>query len=96
VGTPHWLVVVANSRGDFYHETVQLHDPATHEFFDALDPTRRSATPFEAGDEAFAPTWVSPSGTMLADYGRLVKLGSGVVAKDLGGVCGFWGGGWEQ
>jgi hypothetical protein len=94
-GTPHWLVVVENSRGDFYHETLQLHDPATHEFFDALDPKRRSATPLEAGDDAFTPTWVSPSGTMLSDDSRLVKLGSGVVAKNLEGSCGFWGGGWQ-
>lgn len=96
LGTPHWLVVVGNSRGDFYHESVQLHDPATHEFFDALDPTRRSATPLEDDGETFTPTWVSPSGTMLADDARLVKLGSGVVAKDLEGSCGFWGGGWER
>jgi hypothetical protein len=94
VGTPLWLVVVADSRGDFYHETVQLHDPAAHEFIDPLDPTRRSATPLE-GDDEFMPTWVSPSGTMLSDSTRLVKLGSGVVAKDLEGSCGFWGGGWE-
>lgn len=95
LGTPYWIVVVGNSRGDFYHEAVQLHDPATHEFFDALDPTRRSATPLEESSEEFTPTWVSPSGTMLSDDARLVKLGSGAVAKDLEGSCGFWGGGWE-
>lgn len=97
LGTPLWLVVVENSRGDFYHETEQLHDPATHEFIDALDPTRRSAMPLELQDEseAFMPTWVSPSGTMLSDHARLVQLGSGVVAKDLEGSCGFWGGGFE-
>jgi hypothetical protein len=95
LGTPYWLVVVGNIRGDFYHEAVQLHDPATHEFFDALDPKRRSATPLDESGEEFTPTWVSPSGTMLSDDSRLVKLGSGVVAKDLEGSCGFWGGGWE-
>jgi hypothetical protein len=94
-GTPHWLVVVGNGRGDFYHETLQLHDPATHEFFDALDPKRRSATPLEAGDDVFTPVWVSPGGTMLSGDSRLVKLGSGAVAKDLEGSCGFWGGGWQ-
>jgi hypothetical protein len=94
LGTPYWLVLVGNDRGDFYHETVQLHDPATHEFFDPLDPTRRSTTPFEE-DDPFMPSWVSPSGTMLSDDSRLVKLGVGVVAKDLEGSCGFWGGGWE-
>jgi hypothetical protein len=95
LGTPHWLVVVGNARGDFYHETLQLHDPATHEFFDALDPKRRSATPLDENGQEFTPTWVSPSGTMLSDHTRLVKLGSGAVAKDFGGTCGFWGGGWE-
>lgn len=95
LGTPHWLVVVENSRGDFYHETTQLYDPATREFFDALDPTRRSAMPMPNSGDEFTPSWVSPSGTMLSDFTRLVKLGSGVVAKDLEGSCGFWGGGWE-
>ncbi len=95
-GTRLWRVVVGNDRGDFFHETTQLYDPAAKVFLDPADPTKTSPSPLEQDvDAAFVAHRVSPSGTMLLGYDSLVKLGAGVVAKDLEGTCGFWGGGWE-
>jgi|GEM_PF-419177 len=42
-----WEVVVANDRGDFFHEMQQLYDPAEKRFVDAAEPATRSAKPFE-------------------------------------------------
>jgi hypothetical protein len=94
-GTRYWLVVVANSRGDFFHETRQLYDPEAAEFFDPQDPKARSRQPLEASGETFVPTWVSPSGELGLAYGSLVELDQGVLASGFSDVCGFWGGGWE-
>lgn len=93
-GTPYWQVVVSNSRGDFYHETLGLYDPVEKVFFDPADATARSPTP--ASSEPFVPTWVSPSGERAMDGSTLVKLAGGTLATDMNGACGFWGGGWEN
>jgi hypothetical protein len=94
-GTPYWLVVVANSRGDFFYETRQLYDPATSEFFDPRDAKARSPQPLAESGETFVPTWVSPSGKLALDHDALVSFERGTVASGFQQVCGFWGGGWE-
>ncbi|MEM7159032.1 MAG: hypothetical protein AAF799_39710 [Myxococcota bacterium] len=95
-GTRFWKVVVANDRGDFYHEDFQLFDPLAKEFFDPADPKGRSKGPLALDREgAFVPEVVAPSGTLALSYDSLVQLSGGVVAKGLAGNCGFWGGGWE-
>ena len=94
-GTPYWQVVVANSRGDFFHETVQLYDPDAAEFFDPRDPRARSRQPLAESGETFTPAWVSPSGELALDHDTLVRLEGGIVASGFDQVCGFWGGGWE-
>ena len=43
----------------------------------------------------FVPAVVAPSGSLAMGYSALVRLSGGVLAKDLQGTCGFWGGGWE-
>lgn len=94
-GTPYWLVVVANDRGDFFHETERLYDPSARVFFDPRQPTRRSPTPLPDDGPGFVPWLVSPSGTHAVAGDELVAFSSGVIARDLTGACGFWGGGWE-
>lgn len=93
-GTRLWQVVVGNSRGDFYHEQAQLYDPKAGEFFDPARPDARSKTPL-ADQEGFEPRWISPSGTLALGYDSVVSLEGGVIAEDLDGVCGLWGGGFE-
>jgi hypothetical protein len=94
-GTPYWRVVVANGRGDFFHETHQLYDPEAAEFFDPRDPKARSRQPLAGSGETFVPTWVSPSGALALDHDVLVRFDEGIVASGFDRVCGFWGGGWE-
>jgi hypothetical protein len=94
-GTPYWLVVVANSRGDFFYESRQLYDPEAAVFFDPKDPETRSPRPIAGVGEPFVPTWVSPSGKLGLGDDMLVELDGGVLATGFSGVCGFWGGGWE-
>jgi hypothetical protein len=94
-GTPYWLVVVANSRGDFFHETRQLYDPEQAEFFDPREPKVRSRQPLAGSGETFVPRWVSPSGELGLDDDTLVRLEGGILASGFSEVCGFWGGGWE-
>lgn len=93
-GTRYWRIVVGNSRGDFYHEDHQLYDPKTSEFFDPARPGTRSKTPLPDMD-VLEPVWISPSGTLAMGYDSVVSFERGVIVKDLDGVCGFWGGGFE-
>ena len=94
-GTPYWLVVVANSRGDFFHETRQLYDPKEAEFFDPRDPKERSRQPLAGSGDTFVPRWVSPSRELGLGEDALVRLEGGIVASGFSEACGFWGGGWE-
>nr|MCH9684103.1 hypothetical protein [Deltaproteobacteria bacterium] len=95
-GTAYWIVTVSNSRGDFYHEASQLYDPKDGMFFDPRRPGTRSKEPLAEtdGSEAYRPTWISPSGALSMSYDELVRFEGGIVARDLAGTCGFWGGGW--
>ena len=79
----------------FRQQTVaQLKWAKAGEFFDPARPDARSKVPL-AGHEVLEPRWVSPSGTLVLGYDSVVSLEGGVIAKDLDGVCGFWGGGFE-
>jgi hypothetical protein len=92
-----WLVTTANSRGDFYHETRELWDPATGEFV-ALDKgaLARSKKP-RLGDTDYGGLRIAPSGLLSIDgavFGpsRVVYAprGDGAIS------CGFAGGGWRM
>lgn len=94
-GGRYWRVVVGNNRGDFFHETFSLYDPTSDELFDPTDPAaRRKPSAADPDAEGFEPSWISPSAELAADGSTLVRLAGGVIARDLEGFCGFWGGGW--
>jgi len=92
-GTPYWRVTVANSMGDFYHEEFRLYDPQTKEFFNPVQPVKRSNDPSTV--EPFEPRWVSPSGKLMMSANALVSFERGQLVGELVESCGFVGGGWE-
>ncbi|HUQ05679.1 MAG TPA: hypothetical protein VM261_24415 [Kofleriaceae bacterium] len=93
-GTPYWLVVIDNARGDFFHETRSLYDPATKRFFRADDPSVRSPALIDGA--AVEGLYVSPSGAGGAIGGRVVDFRRGVVwQSDDASACGWLGGGYR-
>lgn len=102
-GTPYWAVVVASSRGDFFHETQQFYDPARKRFFDPRRPGLSAPRPLakekeavlKPGDDAhsLSSMLIARSGQSLLMDGELIGFDRGVVFKGQR-VCGFVGGGW--
>jgi hypothetical protein len=93
-GTAYWLVVIDNARGDFFHETRSLYDPATRQFFRADDPAVRSPAVIDGA--AVEGLYVSPSGAGGAIGGRVVDFRRGVVwQSEEANVCGWLGGGYR-
>lgn len=102
-GTPYWAVVVASSRGDFFHETQQFYDPARKRFFDPRRPGLSSPRPLnrdkaegeKLGDDGpeLHSMLIARSGQSLLMDGALISLDRGVVFKGQR-ECGFIGGGW--
>ena len=64
--SPLWLVQTANSRGDYYHETRTLWDPATGEFLrhDGARLVRSKTPPPTDADTDYAGLRASPSGVL--------------------------------
>lgn len=100
--SPLWLVQTANSRGDFYHETRTLWDPATGEFLrQDGDRLVRSRTPPPStdADTDYAGLLVSPSGA-LSFGGAVFDVAKVHYAPqdrpDAASIsCGFTDGGWR-
>lgn len=97
-GTSLQLVVVATSQGDFYHESVLLHDPKTGDFMPLADPRTRSRAADGPGMQAVEPSqlWVAPSGLAYSYDERVVHLKNGpifVAESGAARACGFKGGG---
>lgn len=101
--SPLWLVHTANSRGDYYHETRELWDPATGEY---VRPgggklVRTKKPPAGTGGESdYRGMRVSPSGVL--SHGGAVFDAAKVyyqpkVTEDDGAPvsCGWVGGGWR-
>ena len=86
-GTGLSIVVVGNSRGDLYHEDLQLYDAKTKEFMPLSDPSKRSTTPL-ADSLEIERLWVSAGGEAYAYDDRLVHLTRGVRAEHVS-ICGF-------
>ncbi len=86
-GTGLSLVVIANSRGDLYHEELQLYDAKTEEFMPLSDPTKRSKTPHATSME-IERLWVAADGQAYAFDDKLVHLARGVRAEHVS-ICGF-------
>jgi hypothetical protein len=97
-GTTLQLVVVATSQGDFYHESVVLHDAKAGLFMSLADPrkTSRTADPETVPPVELSQLWVAPSGSAYAYDDRVVHLQTGplhVAESGAGVACGFTTGG---
>jgi hypothetical protein len=101
-GTGYVAVVVAQSRGDFFHEDLQLYDPARKLFFDARHPKATGTAPLQ-GIAPDANLWIAPDGraylALTEDTPEaLVSFAEGVVfttETTPGPVCGWRGGGYS-
>jgi hypothetical protein len=100
--SPLWLVQTANSRGDYYHETRELWDPATGEYVhrDRAKLVRSKAPPPDTGGGTdYGGLRVSPAGTFT--FGGAVFDAAKVhhAPRDQGDMtptsCGWAGGGWR-
>lgn len=97
-GSPLWLVTTANSRGDFYHETRELYDPATSEF------VRFTGTALERSKKSLGEglDWedlrISPSGTFtaLGAVFTATKVLHAPALDESGRSCGWASGGWRM
>ena len=96
----YWLVVTANSRGDFYHESKQLYDPKAKRFVN-LSKTPPVRTPIPLGDApSISDAWLSSDGNaLLRRDGTIIDFEKGVIgSKDSKASraqrgCGWIGGG---
>lgn len=90
-GTPFWLVVTANGRGDYFHRDEQVYDPAMRSFLDVRTGAR-AERPFPG--EGAEGLHVSPSGAAYAIDGRVATFGGEVLfEQDDAEACGWVGGG---
>ncbi len=90
-GTPFWRVIVANDRGDFYHQDEQLYDPRSKTFFDLSTPPKRSPTPLTGGQSVEGLS-ISPSGAAYASWAALGRFdGEPVKLPPEARICGWTG-----
>ena len=100
--SPLWLVQTANSRGDFYHETRTLWDPATGEYVrrDGAKLVRSKALPAAGdADSDYGGLRVSPTGVLTIDGaifdGAKVHYATKSAEAGVPTSCGWVGGGWR-
>jgi hypothetical protein len=100
--SPLWLVHIANSRGDYYHETRALWDPATGEYLhrDGARLVRaKTPPPYGTADTDYGGLRVSPRGTFtfggaVFDAAKVYYAPRDPDAWDARS-CGWTGGGWR-
>jgi hypothetical protein len=98
-GSPLWLVTVANSRGDFYHEARQLWDPTANEYIRVVDGKLvRARTPNTdpVGWDDYRGMRISPTG-VIQQRGDVFTPQKLVfhTGDDSGHACGWAAGGWR-
>mgnify|MGYP007037738139 CR=1 FL=1 len=86
-GLPYHLVVTGNDRGDLFHESLQLYDPAAATWAPLSDPKATAAEPLAEGSE-IGRLFVAGSGQAYAIDDRVVHLTRGTLVSDVE-VCGF-------
>jgi hypothetical protein len=98
-GSPLWLVQTANSRGDFYHASYQLWDPATAEFltYDSGAIVRSKQAAPTSDYDSFAGLAIAAHGGTMS-IGGYVFDGTHVLFQPAGLAlsCGLAGGGWRM
>ncbi len=87
----YYLVITANSRGDYYHEDKNMYFGLTEEFFDPATDTKR-LSPFKESLQE-ADIFLSPSEELLLYEGSLYSGIRGTIGRVEGEACGFVGGG---
>ena len=95
-GSPLWLVVTANSRGDYYHESRELWDPSAKAFvrINGGNLARAKDPQGEDGPE-FDGLRSSPAG-LLSLSGIVFDATHVLYApQESGRTCGFASGGWR-
>ncbi len=95
-GSPLWLVVTGNSRGDYYHESRELWDPAARSFL-RIDESKltRATDPLGENAPEFDGLRSSPTG-LLSLHGIVFDARSVLYApQGTGHTCGFTSGGWR-
>lgn len=90
-GTDLQLVVIANSRGDLYHESVALYDPKAKRFAPLSDP-RKTSESADVEPAEITRLWVAPSGLAYAYDDHVIHLQRGPIHEG-GRACGFTTGG---
>jgi hypothetical protein len=92
-----WLVTTANSRGDFFHETRELWDPATGEYVSISGGTLTRAKTAKSDGGDFANLRVAPDGLLSID-GVVFDPAHVIYAPKGDGAisCGWTGGGWRM
>jgi len=95
-GSPLWLVVTANSRGDYYHESRELWDPGAKAFVRITgDKLVRAKDPEGEQGPEFDGLRSSPAG-LLSLHGIVFDATHVLYApRDMGRTCGFASGGWR-
>jgi hypothetical protein len=100
--SPLWLVHIANSRGDYYHETRALWDPATGEYLhrDGARLVRaKTPPPYGTADTDYGGLRVSPRGTFTFDGAVFDAAKVYYAPRDPDAwdarSCGWTGGGWR-
>jgi hypothetical protein len=98
-GTSLWLVTTGNGRGDYFHETRELWDPATGEYLRVtpagIRRTKSIPDPHTPdGSTDYGGLRISPAGLsyngFVFDTRRVIY-----VPKDPGATCGWASGGWR-
>jgi hypothetical protein len=95
-GSPLWLVVTANSRGDYYHESRELWDPAAKAFVRITETKLvRSKDPQGENAPEFDGLRASPAG--LLSFDGIVFDATHVLyaPEETAHTCGFASGGWR-
>ncbi len=97
-GSALWLVTTENSRGDYFHETRELWDPATREYVRATPAGIRRTATLPGDDDAdrsdHGGLRISPAG--LSYQGLVFDARRVIYApRDTGQSCGWASGGWR-
>src|SRR5262249_49443689 len=95
-GTSLWLVETGNSRGDYYHETRELWDPAARAFVRVRDGKIERDSD-ASDDDVGESSGLRGSPTGVMSMRAVVFDGTPILywPKDTGEPCGFAGGGWR-
>jgi hypothetical protein len=97
-GSALWLVITANSRGDFYHETRELWDPTSGEYLWVAGARLVRAAVPQRGDTDYTDLRIAPSGGLMSIAGAVFDPTQVIYTPngDAAITCGWSTGGWRM